>query len=168
MNINKHINAAKSSHFGLWKLNVILGLAIPFNKPHRIKIHQLNDFNLSAIIPYRRKNLNHIKGIHACGLATCSEFASGFLLMTNLDFKDYRLIMETIEMKYHYQAKSTCYAKIELSKEWFESEIISPLKLSEKITIINTVNTYDSHNNHICTATVKWQIKNWKKVKTKV
>lgn len=168
MNIDKHIKAAKASSFGLWKLNAMLGWAIPFNKPHGIKIHTLEDFELSAIIPYKRKNFNHIKGIHACGLATCSEFASGFLLMTNLNFKKYRLIMEKIEMNYHYQAKSTSFAKIELSENWFNDEIIIPLKSVEKITVMNTVNTFDSDNNHICTATVTWQIKNWSKVKTKV
>ncbi|MFK8039001.1 MAG: DUF4442 domain-containing protein [Crocinitomicaceae bacterium] len=168
MDIDKHINAAKSSNFGLWKLNMMLGWAIPFNKPHAIKIHAINDSELTAVIPYKRKNFNHIKGIHACGLATSSEFASGFFLMTNLNFKVYRLIMESIQMEYHYQAKSTCYAKIELSNEWFHSQIIDPLKSNEKITITNTVNTYDSSNNHICTATIKWQIKNWDKVKTKV
>jgi len=168
MNIDKHINSAKGSSFGLCKLNMMLGWAIPFNKPHGIKIHAIKDYELSAIIPYKRKNFNHIKGIHACGLATCSEFASGFLLMTNLNFKKYRLIMEKIEMTYHYQAKSTSFAKIELSDDWFESKIFTPLKSSDKITITNSVNTYDKDNNHICTAIVTWQIKNWNKVKTKV
>ncbi len=168
MDIDKHINNAKSSKFGLWKLNMMLGWTIPFNKPHGIKIHHINDFDLATVIPYKRKNFNHIKGIHACGLATCSEFASGFLLMTNLNFKVYRLIMEKIEMEYHYQAKSTCYAKIKLSEEWFNNQIITPLKNSEKITVQNKVETYDRGNNHICTATVTWQIKNWKQVKTKV
>ena len=168
MDIDKHIHRAKSGQFGLWKLNFMLGRVIPFNRPHGIKIHHLNDYDLSAIIPYKRKNLNHIKGIHACGLATCSEFASGFLLMINLNFKQYRLIMEKIEMQYHYQAKSSCFAKIELSDQWFKSEIIDPLEHREKITITNMVETYDEDNNHICTATVTWQIKNWKHVKTKV
>ena len=168
MDEDKHIKSAKQSSFGLWKLNIMLGWTIPFNKPHGIKIHQLEDYQISAVIPYRRKNFNHIKGIHACGLATCSEFASGFLLMTNLNFKKYRLIMETIEMNYHYQAKSTCYAKVELNEDWFKTEIYTPLENQDKISITNTVKTFDTDNNHICTALVTWQIKNWTKVKTKV
>lgn len=168
MNIDKHISNAKQSSFGLWKLNAMLGWAIPFNRPHGIKVFTIEDYQLQAIIPYKRKNFNHIKGIHACGLATCSEFASGFLLMSNLNFKKYRLIMQKIEMQYHYQAKSTCLAKVDLSEDWFNSEIFDPLQKSDKITITNVIETYDRNENHICTATVTWQIKNWQKVKTKV
>ncbi|MDX1349973.1 MAG: DUF4442 domain-containing protein [Putridiphycobacter sp.] len=168
MDLSKYIDRAKRNGFELWKLNFILGRGIPFNKPHGIKIHRIGDYSVSTIIPYKRKNFNHIKGIHACGLATCSEFASGFLLLTNLDVKVYRLIMEKIEMQYHYQAKSHCIAKAELSELWFNTEIIKPLQSADKISVTNTVNTYDSENNHICTAKVTWQIKNWNQVKTKV
>ncbi len=168
MNVSKHINNAKKSSFGLKKLNFILAYAIPFNKPHGIKISELKDYSIQASIPYKRKNLNHIKGIHACALATTSEFASGFLLMTQLDFSKYRLIMEEINMVYHYQAKKACVAKSDLSAEWFQDNIINPLQSQNKISIINEVNTFDSEGNHICTAKVKWQIKSWQKVKTKV
>ncbi|MFD1552640.1 DUF4442 domain-containing protein [Putridiphycobacter roseus] len=168
MNVSKYVNDAKKSDFGLRKLNFILGFTIPFNKPHGIKISELEDYAIKASIPYKRKNLNHIKGIHACALATTSEFASGFLLMTQLDFSKYRLIMEEIIMTYHYQAKKACIAKSELSADWFQNNILNPLENQNKISIINLVETYDTAGNHICTAKVKWQIKSWTKVKTKV
>jgi len=168
MKIDKHITNAKKSNLGLWKLNKILGFGIPFNKPHGIKIHALTDYSVETIIPYKRKNFNHIKGIHACALATCSEFASGFLLISNLDFSKYRLIMEKIEMQYHYQAKTTCLAKIECSADWFNSTIYVPLESDEKISIQNEVKTFDEAGNHICTAIITWQIKLWSKVKTKL
>ncbi len=168
MDIKKNIEAARNSKFGLKKLNFYLGLFIPFNKPHGIKIHVLEKHKIETIIPYKRKNYNHIKGIHACALATTSEFASGFLLMSNLDFKKYRLIMQQIKMDYHYQAKSTCIATIKLSDDWFLTKVYEPIKVKDKISITNIVETYDSKNNHICTATIQWQIKAWKSVKTKV
>ncbi len=168
MNISKYINQAKATSFGLKKLNFILGIGIPFNKPHRIKIFKLTDHTIQTIIPYRRKNFNHIKGIHACALATTSEFASGFLLMSNLDFRKYRLIMEKIEMEYHYQAKLDCFANTELQEEWMNENIYMPLEKDSKISIINTVKTFDKENNHICTANITWQIKLWSKVKTKL
>ena len=97
MNFDKYISAAKSSGFGLWKLNLGLSYIIPFNKPHRIKVKSISDTKVTTFIPYRRRNFNHIKGIHACGMATCAEFSSGLLLLSRLDPKKYRLIMESIE-----------------------------------------------------------------------
>ena len=82
MDFEKYIEGAKKSRFGLFKLNFGLGFIIPFNKPHGIKVTAITDNSVSTIIPYRRKNMNHIRGVHACGMATCAEFASGLLLLT--------------------------------------------------------------------------------------
>jgi len=168
MNQKKYIQDAKTSKFGLWKLNFGLFKMIPFNKPHSIKINKLEDFSIETIIPYKRKNLNHIKGIHACGLATCAEFASGFLLLSRLDMKKYRLIMETIDMKYHYQAKTDTIAKFSFTQDWLTDEIITPLIKNEAIFIECTIELFDTKNNHIATGKTNWQIKDWDKVKTKV
>ena len=78
MDIEKYIAAAKKSKFGMFKLNLGLHYVIPFNKPHGIKLIEISDDFVKTKIPYKRKNLNHIKGIHACGMATAAEFASGF------------------------------------------------------------------------------------------
>lgn len=168
MNINKIIKKSQESKFGLWKLNFLLGIHIPFNKPHGIKINQISQSEIKTIIPYKRKNFNHIKGIHACGLATASEFASGFILLINLDSAKYRLIMESLQMEYHFQAKSNCFSCINLDNEYIENEIILPLQKTDRISISNQVKTFDMDNNHISTATIVWQIKSWDKVKTKV
>lgn len=168
MNFGKYIENAKKSKFGLWKLNFGLFKVIPFNKPHGIKINSLEDDAIETIIPYKRKNLNHIKGIHACGLATCAEFASGFLLLTKLNPKEYRIIMESIEMTYHYQAKTDVIAKFSLTEEWLNTKILTPLKSNDAILTKCIIELYDNNNNHIATGTTNWQIKDWKKVKTKV
>tara|TARA_B100000809_G_C15095822_1_gene514956 strand:+ start:125 stop:631 length:507 start_codon:yes stop_codon:yes gene_type:complete len=168
MNFEKYIENAKKSNFGLWKLNFGLFRIIPFNKPHGIRINKFSHTSIETIIPYKRKNLNHIKGIHACGLATCAEFASGFLLLTRLNSKQYRLIMESIEMIYHYQAKTDVIAKFNLTEEWLTETILNPLKETEAILIKCTIELYDIKNNHIATGTTNWQIKEWSKVRTKV
>ncbi len=168
MNFEKYIDNAKKSDFGLWKLNFGLFRIIPFNKSHGIKINKLTNDSIETIIPYKRKNLNHIKGIHACGLATCAEFASGFLLLTRLNPNQYRIIMESIEMTYHYQAKTDVIAKFNLTEEWLSTKILTPLKEKEAILIKCTIELYDTKNNHIATGTTNWQIKDWAKVKTKM
>lgn len=168
MDLEKIVAKAKQSAWGLYKLNLGLGWLIPFNKPHRIKLVKIEDEKVITRIPFRRKNLNHIRGIHACGLATAAEFASGFLLLTHLGSKKYRLIMESIEMKYHYQAKSDVTAVFEAGKEWVNQEIVSPLQQTESVFVRCEIKLYDSESNHVATGFTNWQIKDWSKVKTKV
>lgn len=168
MNFDKYITNAKTSGFGLWKLNVGLSYIIPFNKPHRIKVKAITDHKVTTIIPFKRRNLNHIKGIHACGMATCAEFSSGLLLLSRLDPKKYRLIMESIEMKYHYQAKTDIIAEYEMTDEWLNSMVIEPLKREEKVFVKCEINLFDSNKNHVATGFTNWQIKDWEKVKTKL
>lgn len=168
MNYKKYIEDAKNSSFGLWKLNFGLFKMIPFNKPHGIKITKLNDHSIETTIPFKGKNLNHIKGIHACGLATAAEFASGFLLISKLGFKNYRLIMESLEMKFHYQAKTDIIAKFEASENWLNESIFTPIKQDGKVFVKCEIKLFDTDNNHVATAFTNWQIKEWSKVKTKL
>src|SRR5437870_4782009 len=88
---------AKHSRFFLYLLNIILRYAIPFNKPHGIKITDVHEGGVSVRLPYKRKNLNHLKGIHACALATMAEYTSGISLLTAIG-TDYRLIMKNINV----------------------------------------------------------------------
>lgn len=168
MNFEKYVEAAKKSKFGLFKLNLGLGYVIPFNKPHGIKILSIDDNEVRTIIPYKRKNLNHIKGIHACGMATAAEFSSGFLLLNKLGSKTYRLIMESLEMKYHYQAKSDVIAKFSTSEEWINEKVIQPLQAADIIMIKCEIELHDVDGNHVATGYTNWQIKPWSKVKTKL
>jgi acyl-coenzyme A thioesterase PaaI-like protein len=168
MDFQKHLANAKTSSFGLKKLNFGLARIIPFNRPHGIKIRELKDDSITTIIPYKRKNMNHIKGVHACGLATCAEFASGFLLLSKLNAKEYRLIMQSLDMEYHYQAKSDVVAKFEAQDSWIEEHVLTPLNTNEKVLIQCEINLYDSEKNHVATARTNWQIKRWKNVKTKL
>jgi hypothetical protein len=128
---------------------------------------------LEAIIskpwcPIERSILNHIKGIHACALATLSEFTTGFLLLIKLDPKKYRLIMQKLVMEYHYQAKMDTFATFSISDEWLEKSIFKPLDSEAKVIIDCVIKIHDSEGNHLSTGTVTWQIKKWEKVKTKV
>ncbi|MES2630195.1 MAG: DUF4442 domain-containing protein [Bacteroidota bacterium] len=167
-NLHKYFQEAKSGGFGLWKLNFILGIGIPFNKPHRIRIIKLSDEEVITTIPFRRSNFNHIKGIHACGLATAAEYATGLLLLNKLNPASYRIIMQTLGMEYHYQAKSDVKATFHLSDAEFEQRVIEPLKGADTTFVDCVVQLHDNQNNHVATCTTRWQIKDWSKVKTKV
>lgn len=168
MNFEKHINNAKKSKFGLFKLNIGLSYIIPFNKRHHIKVVDISDNSVRTTIPYKRRNLNHIKGIHACGLATAAEFASGLLLLTKLGGKKYRLIMESLEMKYHYQAKCDVFAEFSVNEDWMKEMIYRPLKDNDTIMVKCEIKLIDEENNHVATGYTNWQIKDWEKVRTRL
>ena len=168
MNIAKVIEKSKHSSFYKKILNFGLNRMVPFNKPHGFKITEISDHHLKILVPYKKANFNHIKGIHACALATLSEFTTGFLLLSRLDPKKYRLIMQTIKMDYFYQAKMDSFGTFFISEEWLNDLIIEPLNSTEKVTVECEVKTLDIEGNHICTGFVTWQIKSWQHVKTKV
>ncbi|MFN7793135.1 MAG: DUF4442 domain-containing protein, partial [Cyclobacteriaceae bacterium] len=93
----KILEKAKHSPFYLKLLNWGLYRMVPFNKPHGFRVVEIDDFRLKTLMPYKRSNFNHIKGLHACGLATISEFATGFLLLNALGQKKYRMILQRLE-----------------------------------------------------------------------
>ncbi|HLT71568.1 MAG TPA: DUF4442 domain-containing protein [Cyclobacteriaceae bacterium] len=168
LNLPSAVQKAKTSSFYRRLLNVALDRMIPFNKPHRFRIVEIADDRITTVIPYRKRNLNHIKGLHACALATLSEFTTGFLLLSQLDSGKYRLIMQRLEMDYHYQGKSDGKATFSLTREWMQAEIIEPLKTKDSVVVICEVKIHDQAENHLTTGKVHWQIKDWQKVKTKL
>ena len=124
MNIDKVVE--KSKYFKHYRrlLNLGLNRLVPFNKPHGIKVMEISDHHLKTIVPYKRANFNHIRGIHACALATISEFTTGFLLLTKLDPKKYRLIMQSLHMDYYYQAKMNCFGEFAITEEWLKFALL--------------------------------------------
>ncbi len=167
MDISGLIAKAQDSKWGMKKLNLIMQRGIPFNKPHSIEVISISNDEVKVKLPYKRKNLNHIKGLHACGLATASEYSSGLLLLHKLGFKQYRLIMESMEMKYHYQGKMDAIATFTLDDATAQAQIIEPLKTEDKVYIKCEILVHDTAGNHLCTGYTNWQIKPWNKVKTK-
>jgi len=168
MKIDKFIERARHSPFYLWLLNVGLQRQIPFNKPHGFRIVEIGDHHVKILIPYKRKNLNHIRGLHACALATISEYATGFLLISKLGFDTYRIIMQRLEMDYHYQGKTDAVVEFSISAEWLQNNIIEPLKLQESVVVQCEVKVHDKQGKHLTTGKIYWQIKKWSSVKTKM
>jgi acyl-coenzyme A thioesterase PaaI-like protein len=166
MKLNDFIDRAKHSALHLWVLNIMLYRMIPFNKPHRLKIETLADDGVKALLPYRRRNFNHIRGLHACVLATLTEFTSGFVLLSKLGFEKYRIILQRLEMDYLYQGKMDAVAEFKISDSWLQTMVYTPLASQEAVVVVCEVKVYDIKGNHLTTGHVHWQIKNWAKVKT--
>jgi acyl-coenzyme A thioesterase PaaI-like protein len=156
------INKAAQSRWALWKLNRVLYYAMPFNRKHRIHIKDIKAHSITTIAPYKYYNFNHLKGMHACVIATVAEYCAGLTLLRNFDFKYYRLILAELNIEYHYQAKSDITATAELLAE--QKEI-----LTEKLNIENEaymklqVEVHDAQMEHVATVHTKWQLKIWEK-----
>ena len=166
--LNALVEKARHSKFYLWVLNVMLLKTVPFNKPHGLMVTHIGDNEITIRAANKRSNQNHIKGIHACLLATLCEYASGLSLLLYLSPKEYRIILKTIHMTYHYQAKTDVEVIFKLTKQQLETDFVTPLKTAEAIFHEFTVDVYDTQKNHICTGLINWQVKAWKNVKMKV
>ncbi|MDJ0621929.1 MAG: DUF4442 domain-containing protein [Desulfocapsaceae bacterium] len=162
------IPRARRSKKWLFILNVLLARTIPFNKPHRFRIRSIAENSIETFAPYRRSNFNHIRGVHACAIATVAEFSAGFLLLTKLDPTKYRLIMGKLEAEYFYQAKKDIVATAELSEDDLQDNIIQPLRSAEATSIVMTTVLEDISGNMVARVKTTWQVKNWKSVRTKV
>jgi Domain of unknown function (DUF4442) len=162
------IEKAKTSSLYLKLLNWGLFRMIPFNAPHQFSVVEIKDWEIKTILPYIRKNLNHISGLHACALATVSEFTTGLMLITKLPSSQYRLILQRLEMEYHYQGKMDAFGTFAISQQWINENVIAPLQHQESVVIPCEVKIHDRKGNHLTTGKVFWQIKDWSKVKTKV
>ena len=161
------VRKAQSSGFYRWLLNVFLNRLIPFNQPHGFSVMEIEDYRIKTFLPFKRRNFNHIRGLHACALATLSEFTTGFLLINRLDMKRYRLILQRLEMDYHYQGKMGATAEFIISEEWLKVNVYERMTNQEAVVIPCEVKIHDSKGNHLTTGKVFWQIKDWSKVKTK-
>lgn len=167
IDLNRAVAKARTSSLHLSLLNLALNRIVPFNKPHGFRIIEIGDDHIITLIPYRKRNLNHIKGLHACALATLSEFTTGFLLLTRLDGSKYRLIMQRLEMDYHYQGKMDAMATYSITKETIRQQILEPLETDDSVVIVCEVKIHDREGNHLTTGRVHWQVKDWGKVRTK-
>ncbi|HEX7014978.1 MAG TPA: DUF4442 domain-containing protein [Cyclobacteriaceae bacterium] len=167
IDLNRAVAKARTSSLHLSLLNLALNRIVPFNKPHGFRIIEIGDDHIITLIPYRKRNLNHIKGLHACALATLSEFTTGFLLLTRLDGSKYRLIMQRLEMDYHYQGKMDAMATYSITKETIRQQILEPLETGDSVVIVCEVKIHDREGNHLTTGRVHWQVKDWGKVRTK-
>ena len=167
MDMMTFVGRAKSSGFYRWLLNQVFDRMVPFNKPHHFRILEIGDTHVKTFLPYRRRNLNHVNGLHACALATLTELSSGFLLASRLDPKKFRLILKRLEVDYLYQGKMDAVCEFRLSDEMIQKSITGPLHSLESTVFVAEVNIFDLKGNQLTAGKAHWQIKEWGKVRTK-
>lgn len=162
------LDKAKSSRVHLWLLNRMLARMIPFNSGHGYTITHIDDDEVRCTLPLKRRNLNHIRGLHACALATLAEFTTGFRLLTRLGMTRYRIIMQKIEMEYFYQGKTDALAAFRTDDGWLEENVLQPLQHDDAVVVQCEIEIHDAEQNHLCTGRVSWQVKEWDKVRLRI
>lgn len=167
MNAAKLVEKAKTSAFYLWLLNWSFERMIPFNRPHGFRIIEVGDYHVRTKLPYKTKNLNHLKGLHACALATITEITSGFIFVMKLDPTRYRIILKQLQVNYLYQGKTDAFGEFRVSEEWISKNILEPLKENESIEVVSEINLVDINGKQLTNGKATWQVKDWTKVKTK-
>jgi acyl-coenzyme A thioesterase PaaI-like protein len=159
------LSSADRSPRALATLNLVLPFVVPYNRPHRFRVREITDERCEISIPLIRANKNHIGGLHACALATASEFASGLLLLRALEVKRYRLILSSLAVKYLYQGRTAAVAQCHMSSSSL-TEIRARLLTEGKIEVTSDVETHDTAGNLLTSSHVVWQVKEWSKVRT--
>jgi acyl-coenzyme A thioesterase PaaI-like protein len=167
MDMMTFVGRAKTSGFYLWLLNNVFDRMVPFNKPHHFRILEIGEDFVRTRLPYRRRNLNHVKGLHACALATLTELTSGFLLASRLDPKKFRLILKRLEIDYLYQGKMDAVCEFRLTDDKLRAAVTGPLETLESTVFVAEVNIMDIKGNQLTAGKAHWQIKDWRKVRTK-
>lgn len=166
MDLPSLLKSARSNSFKRWWLNLLLPRMIPFNRPHGFKVVPMTGGGISVRIPYWRINRNHIKGIHACALATGSEMCSGLSLLEMLDPREFRLIMKSLSMEYHYQAKKPAIATAVPTAEELQ-RVVEEVREAGVADYRSTVKVEDTSGQHLATGSIIWQVKDWKEVRTR-
>lgn len=166
MDIPSLLRSARSSRITRWWLNAALGRAIPFNRPHGFRVVPQKQGGIRVDIPFLPVNRNHIKGLHACCLATAAEYCGGLALIEHLDVRKYRIIMKSLRMEYHYQGKSSAHAVFAPSPDDIERHILQFLRTDESVLYTTEVPIHDNHGNHLATGFITWQVKDWARVRT--
>lgn len=168
MDLSRLLERARNSALRRYWLNVGLRRSIPFNKPHGFRVMPLANGGIRVEVPFKRANLNHIHGMHACCLATAAELCSGLALIGSLDPKQYRIIMMSLHMDYHWQAKSRASAVFAPSEKEIDAQLRVPLGSSESCLYVAEVPVHDEGGKHLATGRITWQVKRWDKVRTNV
>ena len=161
------IQKAAQSKKHLWLLNRLTSHTVRFNKPHGFQILKITPEYVQTFAPYHKKNFNHVRGIHACAIATVGELAAGLILMYHFSPKDYRIIMSHIQIDYHFQAKKNIVATAAFS-EIQKNNILSALTADSKTLQTITTEVKDDDQQSVATVQTTWQIKAWKNVATRV
>jgi acyl-coenzyme A thioesterase PaaI-like protein len=136
-------------------------MALPFNRPHRIRIDTVSEEAVIVALPDRKSNRNHLGGMHACAIATALEFSSGASILLEVGMRNYRIIMARLEIDYLAKPKGNCVAKANRNTPDVLG-LTGVLEAEGIARIVQHSSLYDASGEHCAEAAVHWHLKAWR------
>lgn len=141
-------------------LDRLMRVALPFNRPHKIRIASVSDEAVEVGLPSRKSNQNHLGGMHACAIATALEFASGASILLEVGMRDYRIIMSRLEIGYLAKPKGNCVARAQRNTPDVRG-LTGVLESEGVARIVQRSSLFDASGEHCAEAAVHWHLKAW-------
>ena len=141
-----------------WWGSRLLQEVIPFNRPHRLTVHVLGEFEAEVRLPFLRRNKNHLGTMHACAMATAAEYASGLCVLRVIGMEGYRLVMSEMNVQYTRRAEGACTAKACIDLEEREA-LMRGLEAEGKHGIVLVSKVVDYSGTLVAEARVHWHVK---------
>ena len=141
-------------------LDRLMRVALPFNRPHRIRIAAISDEVVEVALPDRKSNHNHLGGMHACAIATALEFASGASILLEVGMRDYRIIMSRLEIDYLAKPKGNCVAQAKRNTPEVRG-LTGALEAEGVARMVQRSSLLDASGDHCTEAVVHWHLKVW-------
>ena len=141
-------------------LDRLMRVALPFNRPHKIRIDAVSEEAVIVLLPDRKSNRNHLGGMHACAIATALEFSSGASILLEVGMRDYRIIMARLEIDYIAKPKGDCVAKANRNTPDVQG-LTGVLEARGVARIVQRSSLYDAAGEHCAEAAVHWHLKAW-------
>ncbi len=138
----------------------LMRMALPFNRPHRIRIAAVTQEQVEISLPSRRSNRNHLGGMHACAIATALEFGSGASILLEVGMQEYRIIMSRLEIDYLAKPKGDCVVRAQRNTPDVLG-LTGVLESEGVARIVQPSSLYDASGEHCAEAAVHWHLKAW-------
>lgn len=155
------LRRADGSAWQRFLLGLLLRLVVPFNRSLRPRVRAVSARKVEIEVPYRKAALNHVGGMHACALATAAEITTGVLLLVHLDPAEFRILMTSMEIVYHVQARSAVRASANIDEESGLSAVVEEALSQGTAHCTLTSQVYDNENRLVCEGIFDWHIKRW-------
>ena len=156
----------RNDKVGLFAIDKILTMAIPFNAPHGFTIKKIESESVEIHMSNRKLNHNHLGGMHACAMATLGEYCAGLTFIKNFGLDDYRLIMKELKAEYYLQGRTNLIGKAYITEEQV-AKLRADLELSEKVLFPHQTEIFNTKGEKVALIQTLWQLKRWDKVNLK-
>jgi len=140
------------------RLDRVMRIALPFNRPHKIRVLESGPLGAVVGLPSRRSNTNHLGGMHACAIATALEYCSGLTVLMEKEMSGYRIIMSRIEVDYLARPQGDCRASV---PDGVDAQFLKELAAQGVARTVVTAVLHDASSREVARAQVHWQLKRW-------